>query len=181
MVLGTIAAARGLFAAEHGLAAGTAPDWAESTILTALWIVASALLFGEVGLIWRDMVGDYLPPRQDDTGPSFMNEPRKGLEDFPLVSPGRAGWWLASGGLFLLVYELSLAGYTSLAALYVLQLLLAWAVNTERKLRIPEDRRDDIGLPYLAHHAAVRDIGRTLHLAIATPVRAVRRMLGRKT
>lgn len=162
------------------MATGTAPAWAESMITATLWIGASALLFGEAAMIWSDMVHDYLAPQQDDSRPSFMEEPQRELDDIPVISVGRAGWWLANGGLFLLVYELSLAGQTVLASLFVLLLLMAWAVNTERKLRAPANRRGEIGMPYLAIHAAVRDIARTLHLAIATPVRAVRRMLGRK-
>ena len=108
-------------------------------------------------------------------------EPRPGLEDLPLISPGRAGWWLGNTGMILLIYELSLAGQTALAALWVLQVLMAWALNTERRLRVPEDRRGEIGQPYLALHAAVRDIARALHLAVATPLRAARRLLRRKT
>jgi hypothetical protein len=162
------------------MATGTAPGWAESTVLAALWIVTSALLFGVAAVIWRDMVADYLPPQQDDSGAPFLKEPKKGLEDLRLVSVGWAGWWLAHAGLLLLVYELTVAGDTALAAMFVPLLLMTWAVNTERMLRLPEDRRDEIGQPYLALHAAVRGIARGLHLAIATPARAVRRVLGRK-
>ncbi len=169
-----------LLSATTWLATGTAPTWIENTILAALWIIVSALLFGEAGLIWRDMVGDYLPAERDNAGSSFTKEPRPGLEDLPLISPGRAGWWLGNTGMILLIYELSLAGQTALAALWVLQVLMAWALNTERQLRVPEDRRGEIGQPYLALHAAVRDIARALHLAVATPVRAVRHVLGRK-
>jgi hypothetical protein len=163
------------------VAAGTAPSWAERTILTALWIIVSALLFGEACLVWRDMVGDYLPSRHDDSGPSFLDKPRTGLEELPLMTVGWDGWWLGNAGMILLIYELSLAGQTALAALWVLQILMAWALNTERRLRAAGDRRGEIGRPYLALHAAVRDIARALHLAVATPVQAARRLLGRMT
>jgi hypothetical protein len=163
------------------VAAGTAPSWAERTILTALWIIVSALLFGEACLVWRDMVGDYLPSRHDDPGPSFLDKPRTGLEELPLMTVSWAGWWLGNAGMILLIYELSLAGQTALAALWVLQILMAWALNTERRLRAAGDRRGEIGRPYLALHAAVRDIARALHLAVATPVQAARRLLGRMT
>lgn len=162
------------------LAAGMPPDWAESTILTMLWIVVSALLLGETAILWRDMVGDYLLPEQDDSDRYFTKEPRKGLEHLPQAPVGRAGWWLANGGVFLLVYELSLAEHTVLAVLFVPLLLMAWAFNTERRMRIPEDQRGEMARPILALHAAVRDTTRALHLAVAIPVRATRRLLRRK-
>ncbi len=168
-----------VLAATTWLATGMAPLWAASTIVAALWIIVSALLFGTAAVIWSDMVADYLPAETDEAGPSFLDEPREAREDVPVVFVGRAGWWLVNGGFLLLVYQLSTAGHTALAALFVLLLLMTWAMNTERALRMAGHRRDGIGRASLTLHAAVRDIARTLHFAVATPVRAARRLLRR--
>lgn len=169
-----------MLAATTWVATGAAAGWPEHMTLSALWIIVLTLLFGEACLIWKDIVADYLPPQRDGRGPLFLAEPRKGLEDLPLIRVSRAGRWLANGGILLLVYELSLAHQTALAALFVPLPFLASALNIERRLRVPEDQRGEIARPILALHAAVRDIARALHLAVAAPVRAVRRLLGRR-